>query len=57
MDSGAPILGQHRALAALGRALASGRVHHAWILHGPPGVGKFRTAEAFARTLLDPASG
>ena len=57
MDAGAPILGQHRAIAALGRALASGRVHHAWILHGPPGVGKFRTAEAFARTLLDPESG
>ena len=56
MPGDAPILGQQRAIAALGRALASGRVHHAWILHGPPGVGKFRAAEAFARTLLDPAS-
>ncbi|MSR05269.1 MAG: DNA polymerase III subunit delta' [Phycisphaerales bacterium] len=50
------ILGQSRALRALGCALASGNVHHAWIFHGPAGVGKFRTAEEFARILLDPAS-
>ena len=50
------ILGQSRALRALGCALASGHVHHAWIFHGPAGVGKFRTAEEFARILLDPAS-
>jgi len=49
-----PILGQARALKALGRALAGGHVHHAWIFHGPLGVGKFRTAEEFARILLDP---
>jgi DNA polymerase III subunit delta' len=49
-----PILGQSRALAALGRALAGGHVHHAWIFHGPTGVGKRRTAEEFARILLDP---
>ena len=48
-----PILGQARALKALGRALAGGHVHHAWIFHGPLGVGKFRTAEEFARILLD----
>ena len=29
-------------------------MHHAWILHGPPGVGKMRAAEALARILLDP---
>jgi DNA polymerase-3 subunit delta' len=50
------ILGQGRAVAALGRALSSGHLHHAWILHGPAGVGKFRAAEAMARILLDPES-
>jgi DNA polymerase-3 subunit delta' len=50
------ILGQQRALAALGKALTSGHLHHAWILHGPMGVGKFRAAEAMARILLDPQS-
>ena len=48
------ILGQGRAVTALGRALSSGHLHHAWILHGPAGVGKFRAAEAMARILLDP---
>ncbi|MFM9098303.1 MAG: ATP-binding protein, partial [Phycisphaerales bacterium] len=53
--SGHPrIIGQERALAALGRALSSGHVHHAWIFHGPPGVGKFLAAREFARILLDP---
>lgn len=53
--SAAPhILGQSRAISALGRALASGHLHHAWVLHGPVGVGKFRAAEAMARILLDP---
>lgn len=48
------IIGQQRARTALGRALASGHVHHAWIFHGPPGVGKFLVAREFARILLDP---
>lgn len=48
------ILGQTRALGALARAFGSGHVHHAWIFHGPLGVGKFRTAQAFAQLLLDP---
>jgi DNA polymerase-3 subunit delta' len=51
------ILGQPLAVAALSRALASGHVHHAWIFHGPVGVGKFRAAKAFARLLLDPEAG
>jgi DNA polymerase-3 subunit delta' len=50
-----PILGQGRALEALKAALAGGHVHHAWIFHGPAGVGKFTTAIEFARILLDPA--
>lgn len=50
------LLGQPRATAVLDDALASGRVHHAWIFHGPPGVGKFTAALAFAAVLLDGAA-
>ncbi|MEO1235276.1 MAG: DNA polymerase III subunit [Planctomycetota bacterium] len=46
------IQGQPHALDQLAAQLASGRVHHAQIFHGPPGVGKFTTALAFARVLL-----
>jgi DNA polymerase III subunit delta' len=48
------ILGQSRAVAALTRATAGRHVHHAWIFHGPFGVGKCTTAMEFARLLLDP---
>lgn len=48
------VLGQPRALATLQAALNAGRVHHAWIFHGPFGVGKFTTALEFAKVLLDP---
>ncbi|MFG0330731.1 MAG: ATP-binding protein [Phycisphaerales bacterium] len=48
------VLGQDRAIEILQSALRGGRVHHAWIFHGPTGVGKRTTAEAFAATLLDP---
>lgn len=46
------ILGQSKAIEVLQSALTSGRGHHAYIFHGPTGVGKFTTAWAFARTLL-----
>jgi len=46
------ILGQDAALTVIRNALHSERVHHAWIFHGPAGVGKFTTALAFARELL-----
>ena len=48
------ILGQDRALAVLRGCIASGRVHHAWVFHGPDGVGKSTTARAFAGALLEP---
>lgn len=48
------IIGQHRAKAALTAAHRSDRFHHAWIFSGPFGIGKFTTAMALARTLLDP---
>jgi len=52
------ILGQPAALSALRNQLATQRVHHAQVFHGPAGVGKFTTAVAFARELLcqDPVS-
>lgn len=46
------ILGQNRAIDELQAALRSGRLHHAWIFHGPVGVGKFTTALAYAQILL-----
>jgi len=47
------IIGHGRALETLASAVASDRVHHAWIFAGPAGVGKFTTAVAFAAMLLD----
>jgi len=46
------ILGQSAALDALRSQIATGRVHHAQVFHGPAGVGKFTTAIAFAREIL-----
>lgn len=48
------ILGHDRAIDVLQSALQAGRLHHAWIFHGPAGVGKRTTAEALAAILLDP---
>lgn len=50
------VLGQERAIEVLQQAMRSKRVHHAWIFHGPEGVGKFMTAVSFGATLLDPTS-
>jgi DNA polymerase III subunit delta' len=50
------VLGQDRALGQLRAAVSAGRIHHAWIFHGPVGVGKFTTAQAFAAMLLDPTT-
>lgn len=50
------IVGQDRAVETLRRALGSGRLHHAWIFHGPAGVGKFTTAVSFAAAALDPTT-
>jgi len=50
------LLGQSHAKRTLQTAMHSGRIHHAWIFHGPAGVGKFTAAIAFAATLLDPTT-
>ena len=51
------IIGQQRATGLLRHAIESGRIHHAWVFHGPAGVGKFTTALAFAALLLAPGKG
>ncbi|MFQ5806275.1 MAG: DNA polymerase III subunit delta' [Phycisphaerae bacterium] len=43
---------QERALSIVRRALVSGRMHHAYLFEGPPGVGKELTARALAASLL-----
>jgi DNA polymerase-3 subunit delta' len=46
------ILNQDQAITALQAALRSGRLHHAYIFHGPPGVGKCTTARALGQVIL-----
>ncbi len=48
----APILGQEHAVGMLRRALASGRLAHAYRFEGPEGVGKERVAFALAQALV-----
>jgi len=50
------IIGQDAAIGTLRAAMAARRVHHAWIFHGPHGIGKCTTAIAFAAYLLDPST-
>lgn len=53
----AALFGQEAAVAAVDRALASGRMHHGWLLTGPRGTGKATLAWAMARALLTGAPG
>lgn len=46
------LLGQDAAETRLADALASGRMHHAWLITGPQGVGKATLAYRFARFIL-----
>lgn len=46
------LLGQSRAQAAFLQAYNSGRLHHAWLVTGPRGVGKATLAWQLARFLL-----
>jgi DNA polymerase-3 subunit delta' len=45
------VLGQERAVTALARSLETGSVAHAYLIVGPPQVGKARLARDFARAL------
>ncbi|MBI4591790.1 MAG: DNA polymerase III subunit [Candidatus Rokubacteria bacterium] len=49
------IRGQSAAVDVLTRAIASGRVAHAYAFVGPSGVGRKLTARAFAKALLCPS--
>ena len=51
------ILGQDRAVEAFASAWATRRLHHAWLLAGPKGVGKASFARAVARRVLADAAG
>jgi DNA polymerase-3 subunit delta' len=44
--------GHDAAIAALAAAMASGSIHHAWLLAGPSGIGKASFARAAALRLL-----
>jgi DNA polymerase III subunit delta' len=46
------LLGHEAAEAALLEAMHSGRMHHAWLITGPDGIGKATLAYRFARRLL-----
>jgi hypothetical protein len=49
------VLGHGKALEQLRKAMTAQRLHHAWILAGPIGVGKCTLAKELARVLLDDA--
>jgi len=51
------ILGQDRAVGQFAGAWRSRRLHHAWLLAGPKGVGKASFARAAARRVLADAAG
>lgn len=51
------ILGQDRAVDQFTKAWATRRLHHAWLLAGPKGVGKASFAAAAARRVLAEAAG
>ena len=53
----AVILGQKRAVDEFARAWATRRLHHAWLLAGPKGVGKATFAHVAARRVLADAAG
>jgi DNA polymerase-3 subunit delta' len=46
-----PIIGHEATIALLRQGLAAGRVAHAFLFTGPPAIGKFALASAFARAL------
>jgi DNA polymerase-3 subunit delta' len=51
------ILGQDRAVEQFSSAWAGRKLHHAWLLAGPRGVGKASFAHAAARRVLADAAG
>lgn len=52
-----PLRGHDAAVAAFGAGLESGRLHHAWLLAGPKGIGKALFARSAALRLLVDSAG
>jgi DNA polymerase-3 subunit delta' len=52
-----PLLGHDEAVAAFREGLDSGRLHHAWLISGPKGIGKALFADKAALRLLAEAAG
>ncbi len=52
-----PLYGHDEAVAAFRAALDAGRLHHAWLLAGPEGIGKALFADKAALRVLAGASG
>jgi DNA polymerase-3 subunit delta' len=52
-----PLFGHDEAVAAFRDGVDSGRLHHAWLIAGPEGVGKALFAEKAALRLLADAAG
>ena len=52
-----PLFGHDEAVAAFRESLASGRLHHAWLITGPEGVGKATFAEKAALRVLAEGAG
>ena len=51
-----PFIGNQAAIDAFLASLASGQLHHAWLIAGPEGIGKARFARAAAARLLAEAA-
>ena len=51
------IVGQDRAVEQFASAWASRKLHHAWLLAGPQGIGKASFAHAAARRVLADGAG
>ena len=52
MTPALPLFGHDLAEASFLSAFRSGRLHHAWLIEGPSGIGKARLAERIAAFLL-----
>src|SRR4051812_21618645 len=52
-----PLFGHDEAVAAFRESLASERLHHAWLISGPRGIGKASFADKAALRLLAQAAG